>query len=102
MQVKNENEVCETEHDEHDVNNVTEEMLDSLIKGIWQKDNEIRNLQAEKEPEKRKNNQLKESKEKEIKDLDQSLKNICATHSELKEHFKEREKKWIHKVTELI
>ena len=46
------------------MNNVTEEMIDSLIKGTRQKDSEIQNLQAGKEMEKRQNNQLKESKEK--------------------------------------
>ena len=52
--------------------------LDSFTKGIRQKDSEIRNLQAEKETEKRQNNQLKESKEKEIEDLNQPLKKNCA------------------------
>lgn len=39
---------------------------------------------------------------KDFEDADQSLTQLCAMHSDLKERFKEREKKWIQKVTELM
>lgn len=39
---------------------------------------------------------------KNLEDTDQSLNELCIMHSELKEHFKIREKKWAQTVTELI
>ena len=39
---------------------------------------------------------------KDFEDADQSLMQLCTMHSDLKERFKDREKKWLQKVAELM